>query len=170
MSDTDQIIKDAFMALPKVLQKAITDADVQSKLRKLAEVHKLHLDKWIILENEIMMALLGITNPDDLPETISKRVGIPLEKATQITNAAGEIIFGPIKDQLKNAVGDSKNIIESVGDENNTHTNDLTNQKSETQIDISKFMHAPTDPDVYTPKTPKKYPDNNDPYLEPIDD
>ncbi len=170
MDKQDQILKDAFLRLPKVLQNAIINADVQANLRKLAKVHKLHLDKWTILENEIMMALLGITDVNDLPYAISEQVGIPLEQALQITNSVAEIIFDPIQNELKNSVGESRNILEQVDESEQMQTNqDPSNTKEKRPIDISKFIPAPIDPAVYKPKTPKKYADNNDPYHEPIE-
>ena len=163
--NSNQALKDAFLALPKVLQKAITDAHVQANLRKLAEKYKLHLDKWTVLENEIMLALLGITNAADLPHAIQEQVGIPLEQAQEITDAVSRIVFDPIQEELKQEVGESKNILETA---DTTQPKYIKKQKQ--PIDISKFTTAPTDPTVYTPKTPKKYTDNHDPYLEPIDE
>ena len=168
--DSDQVLKDAFLSLPKVLQEAITNADVQANLRKLAEVHKLHLDKWTILENEIMMALLGITSAADLPHSISEQVGIPLDQAQEITNSVAEIVFDPIQDEIKGEIGESQNILEKVDATVQKNANqEEAFIKSKAPIDISKFTPAPTDPAEYKPKTVKKYADNNDPYHEAID-
>lgn len=157
-NNQDQILKDAFTSLPKVLQDAITNADIQANLRKLAKVHKLHLDKWTVLENEIMMALLGITDPTDLPHAISEQVGIPLEQAQQISSSVAEIVFDPIQDELKGEVGESRSTLENID-----------YQAVKDPIDISKFSPAHSDPIQYHPKTTKKYADNNDPYHELIE-
>jgi len=163
-TETEQQLKDAFTSLPKVLQEAITNADVQANLRKLADVHKLHLDKWTILENEIMMALLGITDPNDLAHAISEQVSIPLVQAQQITNSVAEIVFDPIQDELKGEVGEHKSTLENI---------DAPSAAQQPQangaIDISKFSPAPTDPAKYKPQTTKKYADNNDPYHESVE-
>ena len=178
MDEQDQILKDAFLALPKVLQEAITNADVQANLRKLADVHKLHLDKWAVLENEIMMALLGITSPQELPHAISEQVGIPLAQAQEITNSVAEIVFDPIQDELKGEVGESRNTLENI---DYVEPNQMTTKGSQPPleqnnsngqpkpIDISKFSPAPTNPAEYKPQTTKKYAANNDPYHETIE-
>jgi len=158
MDEQEQILQDAFLALPQVLQEAITNADVQANMRKLAEVHKLHLDKWNILENDIMLALLGISDINELPENISTHINIPLEQAQQITNSVAEIVFDPIQDELKLEVGESRSTLENID-----------YQKQKGPIDISKFSPAPSDPVQYKPRTTKKYADNNDPYHEPIE-
>ena len=168
--DSDQILKDAFLSLPKVLQEAITNADVQANLRKLADVHKLHLDKWTILENEIMMALLGITSAQELPHAISEQVGIPLDQAQKITNSVAEIVFDPIQDELKGEIGESQSTLEKVDSAvRQSAAQAPLPKKPGGPIDISKFTPAPTDPAEYKPKTTKKYADNNDPYHEPIE-
>ncbi len=161
MNNIEQQLTDAFSNLPKVLQDVISSADVQQKLRNLADVHKLHLDKWNILEYEIMQALLGITDPNSLPQNISKAINIPLEKAQEITNSVVKIVFNPIQKKLREKVGEPTTIAEEVV------ANDVRGEF--TKIDISKFSEAPTTPGAYKPKTTKKYADNNDPYHEPIE-
>ncbi len=156
MDEQNQQLSDAFSSLPKVLQDSISSADVQAKLRELAKVHKLHLDKWAILENEIMMALLGLTEPNELAQNISREVGLPMEKALEITDSVVKIVFNPIQEQLHASLGESKSTLESI-------------DSSQSTIDISKFSPAPTEPDIYKPKSDKKYADDNDPYHEAIE-
>ncbi|MFZ2593862.1 MAG: hypothetical protein WAX38_03770 [Minisyncoccia bacterium] len=98
---TEEIYKDAFNALPKIVQDAINSSDLTGKMRKLAEKHKLHLDKWSILEDEITFALFGITPPENLVGSIQKELGISMEEAIAINNDAVEIIFEPIRLQLQ---------------------------------------------------------------------
>lgn len=98
---TDEVYKDAFNALPKIVQDAINSSDLTGKMRKLAEKHKLHLDKWSILEDEITFALFGITPPENLVGNIQKELGISMEEAIAINNDAVEIIFEPIRLQLQ---------------------------------------------------------------------
>jgi len=62
----DLIMEERFAELPTSVQKAVTDASVEQKLRKLAKKYKLHLDQWILLENEIMLTLLGFEEPKDI--------------------------------------------------------------------------------------------------------
>jgi predicted aldo/keto reductase-like oxidoreductase len=104
---TEQIIADAYAALPPVVQDAVASADLSEKLKSLAQKHQLHLDKWAILENEIAMALLGITDPEDLKENIQTHVGIDSALALAIANDAAELVFNPIQEKLRESVAGS---------------------------------------------------------------
>jgi hypothetical protein len=103
-TSAQQILIDAFNALPSVVQQAILSSDLEDKMKDLSQKHKIHLDKWTQLENEITYALFGITAPEELTTNIEKHVGLPREQAIAINNAAVEIIFEPIRKQLQNVV------------------------------------------------------------------
>ena len=107
-SSSQQILIDAFNALPAIVQRAILSSELEQKMRTLAEKHKIHLDKWTLLENEITYALFGITAPEDLPDNIVQHVGLSREEAIQINNAAVEIIFEPIRKQLQDTIAAEK--------------------------------------------------------------
>ncbi len=156
-----QEIEDALANMPELVRETILNSDIKSKLRELSKAHSLHYDKWIDLEDEILKALVGITDPNDLPKNIMEATGLNIDKTARIMEAVMAIVFDPIQDKLKEEVGESKNTLEQI---------DITESKPKEPIDISKFTNAPTDPSAYTPKAKsinKKT--NNDPYLEPIE-
>ena len=99
--DTSAVLKERFAQLPKVVQNAITSADVQKHLRELANKNKLHLDQWGKLENEVMMTLFGVTPVDELLPNIKKHVGVSDEMATQLANEISKIVFEPIREELE---------------------------------------------------------------------
>ena len=107
-STTQQILIDAFNALPAVVQRAILSSELEEKMRTLSQKHKIHLDKWTLLENEITYALFGITAPEDLPTNIVSHVGLSKEEAVAINNDAVEIIFEPIRKQLQDTIAAEK--------------------------------------------------------------
>ncbi len=107
-STSQQILIDAFNELPAIVQRAILSSELEEKMRTLAEKHKIHLDKWTLLENEITYALFGITAPEDLPDNIVSHVGLTREEAVVINNAAVEIIFEPIRKQLQDTIAAEK--------------------------------------------------------------
>lgn len=96
-----QELKKRFDALPEVIQKAIKSADVQARLRKLADAQKLHLDQWQVLENEVVLALLGFSPFEDLIENIEKEVGVSREVAESLANEVSTSIFEPIREELE---------------------------------------------------------------------
>jgi hypothetical protein len=99
--NTDDIIKEAFLGLSPVVRKVLTSTDLPEKLRRLSKKHALHLDKWALLENEINMTLLGITDPDALIANIHNHVGVDEGQAREIANDAALEIFNPIRDELE---------------------------------------------------------------------
>lgn len=104
MDETDNLkteLKKRLSALPKVLQDAITSADIDKQLRALSVTHKLHLDQWEKLENEVVLSLLGIQHVEDLEKNIQQEVGISQEVARQIAESISLNIFEPIRQELE---------------------------------------------------------------------
>lgn len=94
-------IQERFRQLPRVVQEAIVSADVSKHLRELADSHKLHLDQWESLENEVQYTLLGIQHTDKLAENIQKTVGVPADVAQSLAGDISRIVFEPIRQQLE---------------------------------------------------------------------
>lgn len=87
--------------LPPVVQRAIMSADVEKQLRSLAETHKLHLDQWQVLENLVMMTLLGIRQIEAMENNIQREVGVTVEVAEELTENINKIVFEPIREELE---------------------------------------------------------------------
>jgi hypothetical protein len=110
----NQQIKERFGQLPKVVQSAITSADVQKHLRDLATTSKLHLDQWETLENQVMMTLLGFQPIEDLQKNIKDEVGISDELAKSLTEDVSKFVFEPIRAELEKQlepVAQSANVV-----------------------------------------------------------
>jgi hypothetical protein len=97
----DRLIQERFKRLPKVVQDAITSADVEKRLRALAETQKLHIDQWEKLENEVQMTLLGIRPVENLEKNIKKTVAVTDEIAKSLTDEISKIVFEPIRQELE---------------------------------------------------------------------
>ncbi len=99
--DFKGIIKERFKQLPKVVQDAITSADIEKHMRELANTHRLHLDQWETLENQVMLTLLGIEYSDDLEKNIKNEVGVDEATAKLLTEDISKIVFEPIRQELE---------------------------------------------------------------------
>jgi hypothetical protein len=97
----DEQMQERFKQLPKVVQDAITSADVEKRLRELANTNKLHLDQWQDLENQVMLTLLGFQDADDLESNIKSEVGVPDEVAKALATDISKIVFEPIRQELE---------------------------------------------------------------------
>jgi hypothetical protein len=97
----DDILRDRMNKLPPVVRNAITGASVEEHLRKLSDKHKLHLDQWQILENEVMMTLIGMQSAENLEENIIKDVGVDDDIAREIANDIALEVFDPIRKEME---------------------------------------------------------------------
>ena len=99
--ELNEQIRARFKELPKVVQDAITSADVQKQLRELADVNKLHLDQWQVLENEVMLTLLGFQKPEDLSANLKADLDLPEPVARELAENISKIVFAPIRTELE---------------------------------------------------------------------
>lgn len=97
----DNVMKERFKQLPEALQEAITSAEVEKLLRGLADQHRLHLDQWQILENEVIMTLLGLRAADELEEHIKKEVRTDEKTAQALARDIALKVFAPIRKELE---------------------------------------------------------------------
>jgi len=100
-NELEKALKERFAKLPVVVQQAITSADVEKRMRELADTNKLHLDQWQSLENEVMLALLGVQPIENLEKNIQSEVGVSAETAMTLANAVSKIVFEPIRAELE---------------------------------------------------------------------
>ena len=94
-------LKERYDKLPKVVQDAIMSADVEKRMRELADTNKLHIDQWQTLENEVMLTLLGVKPIEDLEKNIKKEVGVFDEIAATLAGNISKIVFEPIRQELE---------------------------------------------------------------------
>lgn len=109
-----QDLKERFAQLPKVVQDAIVSADVQKRMRALADTHKLHLDQWESLENEVMLTLLGFEPIDRLEKNLVDEVGVDAATAHALTIDISRIVFEPIRQELERDLAHPQAKIEEV--------------------------------------------------------
>lgn len=100
----DAQMKARFVSLPKVVQDAITSADVEQHLRSLATTHRLHLDQWQVLENEVMLTLLGFQDPKNLAQSLKDDLGVGDEVAAPLAADISRIVFDPIRQELERSL------------------------------------------------------------------
>lgn len=101
----DAAMQESFNKLPRAVQDAITSADVEKHLRELSDKHKLHLDQWTLLENEVMLTLLGIEPIANLASNIQSEVGVDSATAIAIAADVSQIVFAPIRGELERLLG-----------------------------------------------------------------
>ena len=99
--DLETEIKRRFLLLPKPVQNAIISADISKGLATLAGTHKLHVDQWQQLENEVMLTLLGIQQISTFTSDIQDAIGITAEEAATLAKDINSAVFEPIRKELQ---------------------------------------------------------------------
>lgn len=97
----DEILKERLAALPKAIRDAIASADIEQNLQQVSERHKLHMDTWDALENEVMLALIGLEPMEKLQENIASATGVTPEEASAIADDISETVFEPIREEIE---------------------------------------------------------------------
>src|SRR3989344_5933033 len=103
--DLKEQIQERFKQLPKVIQDAVTSADVEKRLRILADTHQLHVDQWQLLENNVMLTLVGFQPMEELAENIRSDLGIREEAAERLAADVSKIVFEPIRQEMERELG-----------------------------------------------------------------
>lgn len=100
-NNIDQKLNERLTSLPSVVQKAILSADIEKHLHELANRYKLHLDQWELLENEVMLTLLGFQPAENLEQNIKKVVGVDDKTAAVLARDVSDTVFAPIREELE---------------------------------------------------------------------
>lgn len=100
-AELNQIFEERLKQLPEVVRRSIESADIQKHLRELADTRKLHLDQWQLLENEVMLTLLGFQPSEDLAKNIKSELDIDEATATSLAEEISRVIFEPIRQELE---------------------------------------------------------------------
>ncbi len=100
-SELEKALKERLQKLPEVVRDAITSADVEKRMRELADTHKLHIDQWQSLENEVMLTLLGVQPIESLEKNIQSEVNVPADVAKSLAADISKIVFEPIREELE---------------------------------------------------------------------
>ena len=102
--DLNKELAERFATLPKVVQDAITSADVQKHMRDLAESNKLHVDQWQLLENNVMLTLLGFQPVAELTPHLEKDLGVTEAVAVELSTKISEFVFAPIRGEMERSL------------------------------------------------------------------
>lgn len=90
-----------FDSLPADLKEAILSVETAEKMALLRDKHSLMLDQAGELGDELGLLMIGLTKQKDFVVNITKRLGIPTEKAVQISVDINKEILNPVRASLQ---------------------------------------------------------------------
>lgn len=102
----NQQIAARFAELPKIVQDAITSAQIEKHMREISREHQLHLDLWGLLENQVMLTVMGVQRAEDLARNVSLAIGVDDATAKSIAEDISRIVFNPIRLELEHKLAE----------------------------------------------------------------
>ena len=129
--DNSKLIQEQFELLPKVVQDAINSTKMEEQFQTLVKKHGLHIDQWDALEDQIMLTVLGLADPEELEEYAIKEIGIEPEKARAVIDDVAVTVFKPIREELDRELGSPQAKDEALTDVEKARNEVLAGAKSD---------------------------------------
>ncbi len=104
--ETKKLIQEQYAKLPKQLQDAIQSSHVNDMIGAIAAQNKLHIDQIGEFENEVMLLMMGFTDPIEFVGELQRTLGVNSEVALKIATDTNEQILLPIRERMENATSD----------------------------------------------------------------
>ncbi|MBY0294287.1 hypothetical protein K2Q08_03075 [Patescibacteria group bacterium] len=98
---TQNKIQQRLAELPQDVRDAVLSAQLGERLRAIGQKHSLHIDQIGVLEDEVMLVMLGFFEPEELNNQIATQLRIPAQDASAIVQEVNEQIFLPIRESMK---------------------------------------------------------------------
>ncbi len=102
---TTELMLKAYDAAPPHIQAFIESGKMAPFVLRLQQNMSLHVDIADEVSNALLLTLLGVTEPAELPETL-KNMGLSEEQIIQVIKEANREIFIPVREETKqNVIG-----------------------------------------------------------------
>ncbi len=100
MEESNQILKEQIEKLPKTLKKFVLDNKWTEELYKYLQ--KFKLDEWqnTIIENEVLLILMGMEDYTNLTKNISEQTELENETAEQVSEFVIKNILEPVATEV----------------------------------------------------------------------
>ena len=97
----EQQLAQRMTELPADIQSAIQSADLSEKVQAIGKKYQLHIDQIGQLETEIMLVMLGFSEPAELMSNIMNDLNVPEAIANLIATDVSDEIFMPIRESMQ---------------------------------------------------------------------
>ena len=99
--DTQKKIEARLAELPQDIQEAVLSAELGSRIQTIGAMHQLHVDQVGTLEEEVMLTMLGFSNPATFAEQLMEELHTTPELAAQIAQDVTQSVFLPIRESMQ---------------------------------------------------------------------
>lgn len=175
--DIQKQIEARLAELPKDIQEAVLSTDLSSRIQAIGAKYQLHVDQIGILEEEVMMVMLGFSNPATFAEQLVEALQITPDVAGQLAQDIAGAIFLPIRESMQAFIDSQPEQEELEKNSDRPQAPDLSTleilppktlpelPKAEVALSQPTAVTTPLAPQPPAPQAPKKY--STDPYREP---
>lgn len=95
----EENIRQILPTLPLPIQKFFEQRKLGETARRLMERYALHIDRGTILEQELMLLLLGLKNPDEFTEDLYAQLPISKQTVLDIIADINKEVFIPLREE-----------------------------------------------------------------------
>jgi hypothetical protein len=178
------IPEEKLKTLPEAMQKAINIVPWKSSVKEIALLNRLGLEQVASVERETMSVIFGLSSPDDYVKSIIRETGIDEKTAAAIAGAVKVKIFDAIARKAEELEKQGPEQIASVPAVSSSSLPEIAPnnlpmvEKGETAHDVPHLEQTSDgkqpmppikqEPPAQQPPPDYRYPNNKDPYREPL--
>lgn len=100
MNQLKEQLKEILTQLPERLRQYITNGDWENKLRAILVAENLAEEQNVEIIDEVLLVLLGITDPDDLPLALRTVAELSKEQSERLAKEFSDKILSSLEDEL----------------------------------------------------------------------
>ncbi len=97
----DAVLKEAYHQAPPYIQKYLIEGKLDTFMTALTSHFGLHADVAEKVENEILMTVLGMTPPNELPANLTNVAGVAPGLVDPIIGELNTAVFVPLRESLQ---------------------------------------------------------------------
>jgi len=182
MNETDKLIEEQLKKLPPNLQRAINAVPWKALVQEIGKTNVLDVEQIVSLEQETMFIIYAFESPKDYLANIMREVRISEDTALNIAESVADKIFNPILQKSEGSEKTIKTKTESPAPvsapeippvnlpmvEQNEGVHDVPHVEPTTDNRQSTTSTIKQEPQPQVPLPNYRYPNNKDPYREPL--
>jgi hypothetical protein len=108
-TESKDIVQEQIKKLPKEVRDALASDELSTKIRAVGNNHHLHIDQIGTMEDEVILAIMGISDASELSDQLMKQLSISKMDADAIVNDINTTVFMPIQESMKKS--DTKSVV-----------------------------------------------------------
>ncbi len=108
-TESKNIMQEQIKKLPKEVRDALASDEISAKIRTVGNTHHLHIDQIGTLEDEVILAMIGLSELADLPDQLVEQLSISKTDADALVNDINDTVFVPIQNSMKQT--DKKSVV-----------------------------------------------------------